>query len=176
MKDGELDSVDERILLELQREGRATITQVAEPLPVSANTVRNRISAMEEAGVIERYTIRVDYTKAGLPFHYQFTCTAPIAERSRLVEAAFDIEGVLNVRELMTGRRNVIVEAVGERQDDVTRIAETLDDLGLEVLNQNMIKRAETRPLSVWVDDVEGDDGGTEADEASEGDAADEAD
>ncbi len=168
MKDGELDSVDERILLELQREGRATITQVAEPLPVSANTVRNRISAMEEAGIIERYTIRVDYSRAGLPFHYQFTCTAPIAERSRLVEAAFDIEGVLNVRELMTGQRNVIIEAVGEQQDDITRIAETLDDLGLEVVNENMIKRAETRPLSVWVDDVEGAAEEDQADDAGE--------
>ncbi|MDX1746988.1 MAG: Lrp/AsnC family transcriptional regulator [Halobacteriales archaeon] len=153
MKGGELDSIDERILFELQREGRATITELAETVPVSGNTVRNRIRAMEEADIVRGYSVDVDYIGAGLPFHYQFTCTAPIAERAGLVEAAFEIRGVLNVRELMTGQRNVIIEGVGESQDDITRIAQALDDIGLMVVDENLIKSAETRPLSIWNDD-----------------------
>jgi DNA-binding Lrp family transcriptional regulator len=156
VKDGELDSIDERILYELQREARATITELAETVPVSGNTVRNRIRAMEEAGIVRGYSVDVDYIVAGLPFHYHFTCTAPIAERAELVEAAFEIRGVLNVRELMTGQRNVIIEGVGETQDDITRIAQALDDLGLVVVDENLIKSAETRPLAGW-----GDDGGS---------------
>lgn len=162
MKDGELDSIDERILLELQREGRATITELAETVPVSGNTVRNRIRAMEEAGIIRGYSVDVHYIEAGLPFHYQFTCTAPIAERAGLVEAAFEIRGVLNVRELMTGQRNVIIEGVGETQDDITRIAQALDDIGLMVVDENLIKSAETRPLEAWDD---GDREGTNEEE-----------
>lgn len=150
MKDGELDSIDERILLELQQDGRATITEIAESLPVSGNTVRNRIRRMEDAGVISGYTAQIDYHNAGLPFHFQFTCTAPIADRARLVETAFGVEGVLNVRELMTGQRNVVIEVVGKDQDEITRIAQTLDDLGLEVVDETLIKSAETRPLEVW--------------------------
>lgn len=155
MKDGELDSLDEHILLELQRDGRATITEIAASLPVSDNTVRNRIRAMEREEVITGYTVRIDYTNAGRPFHYQFTCTAPIAERARLVESAFDVRGVANVRELMTGQRNVIIEVVGENQDDITRIAETLDDLGLVVVDENLVKSAETRPLRLWNDEAD---------------------
>ena len=162
MKDGELDSIDERILLDLQREGRATITEMAEGLPVSANTVRNRIEAMEETGVIRGYTVEVDHGAAGFPFHFQFTCTAPIAERSRLVEAAFEVPGVLSVRELMTGQRNVVVEVVGGEQDDITRIAETLDDLGLVVVDENLVKSAESRPIELW-------EAGEEADEKGSG-------
>lgn len=161
---GELDSIDEHILLNLQREGRSTITEMAEDLPVTGNTVRNRIEAMEEAGVITGYAAEVDYASAGLPFHFQFTCTAPIAERSRLVEAAFDIPGVLSIRELMTGQRNVVIEVVGGKQEDITRIAETLDNLGLVVVEENLVKRAETRPLTIWEGDREG-----EGEEDSEG-------
>lgn len=156
MKDGELDSIDERILFELQREGRATITELAETVPVSGNTVRNRILAMEEADIIRGYTIEIDYVEAGLPFHYQFTCTVPIADRRRLVEEAFEVEGVLDVRELMTGQRNVVIETVGETQDDITEIAQTLDGLGFEMVDETLIKSAETRPLTLWTDD-EGD-------------------
>ena len=156
MKDGELDSVDRRILSELQHEGRATITDLAEAVPVSANTVRNRIQAMEDAGVIKGYTIDIDYIGAGFPFHYQFTCTVPIADRRRLVEEAFEVEGVLDVRELMTGQRNVVIETVGETQDDITEIAQTLDGLGFEMVDETLIKSAETRPLTLWTDD-EGD-------------------
>lgn len=162
MKDGELDRVDEQILVALQRDGRATITEIAERLPVSGNTVRNRVRAMEEAGVIRGYTIDVDYIRAGLPFHYQFTCTAPISERSRLAEGAFDVRGVLNVRELMIGQRNVVIEAVGENQDDITRIAQALDELGLMVVDENLVRTDETRPLSLWSEDGPEDDGGYE--------------
>lgn len=152
MKDGELDSVDERILFELQEEGRATITELAEAVPVSANTVRNRIRAMEDAGIIKGYTIEIDYVGAGLPFYYQFTCTVPIADRYRLVEKAFELDGVLDVRELMTGQQNVVILVVGETQDDITEVAQTLDDLGIEVVDETLIKRAETRPLTIWDD------------------------
>lgn len=165
MEDGEPDPIDERILFELQQEGRAAITEIADVLPVSANTVRNRVRALEDAGIVTGYTVEVDYINAGLPFHYQLTCTAPITERSQLIEAAFDVRGVLNVRELMTGQRNVVVEAVGEDQDDITRIAQALDDLGLEVVDENLLKRSETRSLSVW-----DDRGARETDGPDEGD------
>ncbi|MFC6939105.1 AsnC family transcriptional regulator [Salinirubellus sp. GCM10025818] len=158
MKDGELDSIDERILFELQREGRATITELAETVPVSGNTVRNRILAMEEADIIRGYTIEVDYVGAGFPFHYQFTCTVPIADRRRLVEEAFEVDGVLDVRELMTGQQNVVIEVVGATQDDITEIAQTLDDLGLDVVDETLIKSAETRPLTLWANDDDPDE------------------
>lgn len=159
VQDGKLDAVDQRILFELQQEGRATITELAETVPVSANTVRNRIRAMENADIIRGYTAEIDYVGAGLPFHYLFTCTVPIAERRRLVEEAFEVGGVLDVRELMTGQQNVVLEVVGETQDDITEIAQTLDDLGLDVVDETLIKRAETQPLTLWADgDDEADD------------------
>jgi DNA-binding Lrp family transcriptional regulator len=161
----ELDAVDEHILAVLQRDGRATMTELAKGLDVSANTVRNRIRAMEAAGIIEGYTAVVDYHAAEFPLHYQFTCTASIRERSRLADAALAIPGVLGVRELMTGQRNVLIEAVGEDRDDITRIAEELDELGLEVVEEALVRRVAHRVSSPFEDRVAGADAETGAGE-----------
>lgn len=153
MKGGELDSVDRHILAALQRDGRATMTELAAEIPVSANTVRNRIQAMESAGVVEGYAVEVNYSAVGYPLHYQYTCSAPISDRSHLADAALEVPGVLSVRELMTGVRNVLVEAICTDQDDITRIARTLDELGLEVTGEALVKMDRHRPLSLFDDE-----------------------
>lgn len=173
VKDGQLDTVDEHILAGLQRDGRATMTELAEDVGVSANTVRNRIRAMEEAGVIEGYTAVVDYPAADYPLHYHFTCTASIGERSRLANEALEVPGVLGARELMTGQRNVLIEVVGADRDDITRIAHELDELGLEVLEESLVRRVAHRVSSPFEDT--GADVGEDRDTGADGDGETEA-
>jgi Lrp/AsnC family leucine-responsive transcriptional regulator len=150
MKDGRLDAIDRQILSLLQDDARATMTEIAERLPVSGNTVRNRIQTLEEHGVITGYTLSIDYGAAELPFHYQFTCTTSIADRERLAAAALEIPGVVEVRELMTGERNLVIETAARDQDDVTRIAQALDDLGIEVVDETLIKHLVRQPVSYF--------------------------
>lgn len=40
--------------------------------------VRNRITALENAGVIKTYTPELDYERAGFSLRVQFICTAPM--------------------------------------------------------------------------------------------------
>jgi DNA-binding Lrp family transcriptional regulator len=171
VRDGELDAVDEQILALLQRDGRATMTELAAGLDVSASTVRNRIRAMERAGIIEGYTAVVDYPAAQYPLHYHFTCTGSVRERSQQAEAVLDIPGVLGVRELMTGHRNVLIEAVGEDRDDITRIAHELDELGLEVVEESLVRRVAHRVSSPFDDRVGGGDADDRGEEAADVDA-----
>lgn len=141
MESNDLDDIDEAILYMLQGNARLSMTEMAEELPVSANTVRNRIRSMEESGTIRDYLADVDYSTTSYPFEYHFNCTVSIAERQRLAEAALDIPGVVSVTELMTGQRNLVIRAVGESQDDITRIAQALDDEGINVVSETLVKR-----------------------------------
>ena len=59
----------------------STIAEIAEEVDVSASTVRNRIEAMEESGVIEGYFPKLDYERPYFPLHVLFVCTAPAGER-----------------------------------------------------------------------------------------------
>jgi hypothetical protein len=47
---------------------------------------------------------------------------------------------VTAVREIMTGKRNVYVNAIGRSHDDLNRIAGELDALGLDIVDEQLIR------------------------------------
>jgi DNA-binding Lrp family transcriptional regulator len=142
METVELDYVDRCILYSLQEDARRmSASAIAERLDVSARTVRNRIDSLEESGVIDGYQVDVNYEIAGYQLHTMVVCTAPIEGRKEIAEAAADVSGVVNVREIMTGEQNLLVEVVGTDGDDLSRITRDLNDLGLHVNDEDIIRR-----------------------------------
>lgn len=141
MKDGELDSVDKSILYYLQQDARRTSSNdIAEKLNLSSSTVRTRLNKLEESGIIRGYHIDIDYDLAGYPLYTKIICTAPVTERDALANQAREVHGVTAVREIMTGKRNVYVNAIGQNHDDLNRIAEELDGLGLDIVDEQIIR------------------------------------
>ena len=143
-----IDDLDRRIIHALQHDARHTsATTIAESLDVSARTVRNRIDKLEDAGVIRGYDVDVDYEAAGYQLHTLIVCTAPIHQREEIARRALDVEGVVAIREVMTGADNVHVEVVGTDSNDLSRIGRDLNDTGLEVVDEDLIRNEYTRPF-----------------------------
>lgn len=143
----DLDELDEHIIHSLQRNSRDTSSSdIAVDAGVSASTVRNRIKQLEKRAVIRGYTLDVDYERAGFQLHTLIVCTAPIPEREQLAEAALEVPGVVSVREVMTGEENVHITAVGVDGDDLSRIGRELDELGLEVVDEDLIRSEYDHP------------------------------
>lgn len=141
MTAGALDEVDRRIITALQGDARHISSgDVADRLDISASTVRTRLSKLEKRGIIRGYYADVDYDAAGYPLYTKIICTAPVANRDELAERAGTIDGVTAVREVMTGERNVYVNAIGTDHDDLDRISRELDDLGLDVVDEQLIR------------------------------------
>lgn len=61
------DATDWRILGVLQAQGRASFTELAKAVSMSASAVTERVRRLEEAGVIKGYTAVVDPERLGLP-------------------------------------------------------------------------------------------------------------
>ncbi|MFW0770432.1 Lrp/AsnC family transcriptional regulator [Arthrobacter koreensis] len=61
-----LDEIDKRILAELTRDGRASVSAVAEAVHISRAHAYSRISKLTGSGVLTRFTALVDPVKAGL--------------------------------------------------------------------------------------------------------------
>ena len=145
----QLDNVDRGILHLLQVDARNTTAQeIADKTGVSATTVRNRIDRLEEEGIITGYHPSIDYEAANLPLQVLFVITAPAAERSEAVEDLLDIKGVVNVQETLTGRRNLHVEVVGTSTSDITRMTDSIHDLGLEIESSEIMKQRRTQPFN----------------------------
>jgi len=143
-----IDDLDRQIIHALQRDARHTAaSEIAESLDVSARTVRNRIANLEEADVIRGYDVDVDYEAAGYQLHTLIVCTAPIHEREEIAQRALDVDGVVALQEVMTGAENVHVEVVGVDGNDLSRIGRDLNDIGLEVVDEDLIRNEYTRPF-----------------------------
>lgn len=61
-----VDEIDERIIEMLIEDGRRPYTEIAKRLNLSESTVRKRVQALVEEGVIRRFTIEVEPSRLGL--------------------------------------------------------------------------------------------------------------
>ncbi|WP_417750469.1 winged helix-turn-helix transcriptional regulator [Salinibaculum salinum] len=147
--DYRLDDIDRRILYELMANARDTSAPtIAEKVNVSPGTIRNRIAQLEENGIITGYRAEVDFESADGRLTNLYTCTVPVAERESLSQDARVVPGVINVRELMTGRENLHVLAVGEDTEDLRRISRALSKLGIEIEDENLVESETSVPYA----------------------------
>jgi len=65
-KVAEIDELDRKILMLLQEDARLPFLEIAKKLKVSESTIRKRVQALKEKGVIKRFTIEIDPAKIGL--------------------------------------------------------------------------------------------------------------
>ncbi len=147
--DHRVDEIDKRVLYHLARDARnTTAADVAEEMDVTAATIRNRIHQLEAEGVLRGYLADINYKSIEGHVTYQFSCTAPIPERDRLAQSALEVSGVVSVRELMTGKTNLAVTAVGSNTDDISRIAGELSDIGLDIEDESVVEDEYHQPYS----------------------------
>ena len=64
---GALDALDTAILQALTREARIPIRELAQQIGLSSPSTTERIRRLEEAGVIEGYSVRINPAAIGLP-------------------------------------------------------------------------------------------------------------
>ena len=79
-----MDSLDRKILAELQANGRLTHTELAERVGLSLSPCHRRVKALEEAGAIQGYTAQVNAAALGLNFSAIVFATLKAADRETI--------------------------------------------------------------------------------------------
>lgn len=145
----DLDDIDYGILQLLQRDARhQSPVDMAEQLPVTDQTIRNRIENLEAEGVIEGYVPLLNYQNAGFSIRLQYICTAPVQKREELGEKALEITNVVRVEEMLSARENLQILAVTNDSESINTITEELDDLGLTIESERLMRYARSRPFN----------------------------
>lgn len=138
----EIDEIDEHILYYLSKDARHTSApDIAEHVDVSAPTVRNRIRRLEDAGVIRGYHVDIEYQRVGGRLRNHYVCSTGNLDRQEMAQRVLDVPGVINVREIMSGRGDLRITVVGADTDDLTRIAQGITSLGIEIDDEDLIHR-----------------------------------
>lgn len=164
----DLDATDRAILFLLQQDDRMHLTneEIGDRIGVSSSTVSNRLQELRDCGVLRDYRPVIDYEAANIPHHLLFVCTAPIGDRTNICQRTIEVEGVVNVRELLTGIRNLHVEVVAMNSSAIETVTEELDALGLEIHSSEILRDDYYQPFDHFGSDA------LEADDASELDDA----
>ncbi|NGM69484.1 AsnC family transcriptional regulator [Natronolimnobius sp. AArcel1] len=146
-----LDEIDRRIIYALMADARNTSAPtIAEQVSVSGATVRNRIAQLEEHGIIEGYHATVDFEHADGSLMNLFLCHVSFDEIEGVARRIGTIPGVINVRELMGGRINLHVLAVGTNTSDLRRIGRELAQLDVEIEDEFLLQTEHDFPYTPY--------------------------
>jgi Lrp/AsnC family transcriptional regulator, regulator for asnA, asnC and gidA len=134
----ELDNTDLKILEILMQDAKRPYTEVAKKVNVSQGTVHVRMAKMEEAGILDKTTLRIKYANLG----YDITAFIGIyLEKSALYEKVLaklkDIPEIVNIH-YTTGNYSMFVKI---HCRDTNHLKEVLHDKMQQVEG---IERTET--------------------------------
>ncbi|WP_135820786.1 Lrp/AsnC family transcriptional regulator [Halostella litorea] len=112
----ELDDTDREILRILQADARTPFSEVAREIEMSSATVHDRVSRMEEAGVIEGYHAEVDPRAVGLGISAVVGLRVEQGREQDTLERLQEVEGVQEIH-LTTGEWDVMARVYAEDAD-----------------------------------------------------------
>ena len=93
---GQFDDIDETILSMLEKDGRATLSQLSDATGLSISAVQSRVQKLERRNVILGYKAVIDDEKRGLAVRAYIAVT-PIdySKEAEIPAKLQDIEGIL---------------------------------------------------------------------------------
>ena len=136
------ENLDRKLVNALLGDGRASLRSLADDLDVSVTTVSNHLSTLEDEGIIQGYTPKVDYDKLG----YDVTAIVQLkVEGSALPDVTDDLaahDQMVSVYEV-TGDYDIIGVGKFLDTDDMNeQIKDLLTDPEINESNTSVVLNA----------------------------------
>jgi len=136
------ENLDRKLVNALLGDGRASLRSLADDLDVSVTTVSNHLSDLEDQGIIEGYTPKVDYDSLG----YDVTAILQLkVEGSALPEVTDRLREVSQMTSVyeVTGDYDIIAVGKFLHTDDMNaQIKELLTDPEIKESNTSVVLNA----------------------------------
>jgi Lrp/AsnC family transcriptional regulator, leucine-responsive regulatory protein len=119
-----VDSHDRAIVRVLQTDGRMSNVELAERINLSESATLRRVRALEEVGLIQGYSARINQARAGLPGNVFISITLQRQDQQDLEAFEAAVQQVPEIMEcyLMTGNFDYLLRVVVADTDDFERI------------------------------------------------------
>lgn len=121
-----ISSQDQKLLMLLRRDARASITDLARSLGVSRSTVQNRLTRLEKAGIIRGYSVELggEYLANLVEAHVSIKVVQKLTARTNV--ALEDISQVVQLFSV-SGEYDLIAIV---RAQSLEELSQVLDDIG----------------------------------------------
>jgi DNA-binding Lrp family transcriptional regulator len=148
-----VDDIDRKILAALQRDGRLTITELAERVGLSLSPCQRRLRTLERNGAISGYRAELDARALGLTFEALVFVTMRDADRDTVrtfEETVVQVPNVIQAQRLF-GDPDYLLRVIAT---DLPTFQEVYDERiatlpGVQRLNTTLVMKsvADNRPL-----------------------------
>ena len=120
----ELDALDEKLLVALQRDGRLSNAQLSESVNLSPSACHRRVQRLEKAGLIRGYVALLDPRKIGRPttVFVEITLSGQADEVLDAFERAVSLIPDVLECHLMAGSADYLLKVVARDTEDFARI------------------------------------------------------
>ncbi len=131
MPTSSIDTIDQRILSELQKDGRLSNVQLAEKVGLSESACLRRVRLLEQNQVIDRYVMLINQTAIGKPGTVFVRVSLEGQQLEKLLAFEKKIVKVKDVMEcyLMSGDTDYLLRVIVRNNDDYMRIHNRLTGL-----------------------------------------------
>jgi DNA-binding Lrp family transcriptional regulator len=119
-----MDRIDQRVLAELQRDGKLSNAELAGRVGLSESACLRRVKILEQNGVIERYTALLDPQKVGVTvsFLVRITLKGQTDRDLDLFEQAVRAVPEVTECDLTTGEADYLLRVVARSAADFERL------------------------------------------------------
>jgi DNA-binding Lrp family transcriptional regulator len=121
-----VNSQDQKLLMLLRTNARASVTELAKALHVSRSTVQNRLARLEKAGVIRGYSVILggEYLDNQVEAHVSIKVVQKLTARTNAA-----LEDIPQVTQLfsVSGEYDLIAIVQAQSLEELSRV---LDDIG----------------------------------------------
>jgi len=116
-----LDEVDRKIVQMLEQDSRRSFNEISKKLKLSESAIRKRVLALQEKGVIKRFTIQVDPAKLGAG---SVSIVGVDVEPTKLLEVAQKLCEIEEIRSVATstGDHMVMTEVWTKDGRELTKL------------------------------------------------------
>lgn len=139
-----LDKLNWAILEELQKNARASFSEIGRKVGLTSPAVAERVKKMEDSGVISSYKVNLSHQKTGYQLRAVITLRAFTGRLKAFLETVKSFKEVINCYRI-TGNENIIMEVVLHDQVHLEKLIDKLITYGetrTHIILSNVIEDA----------------------------------
>ncbi len=149
-----MDTIDRKIIGELQEDGRMSTTALAARISLSVSATSERLRRLRQSGLIKRFSVVIDQARAGRILEAIVDVRLlPSTDSAAVDDAIGRLDSVVNA-DHVTGRYGYQLRVAARDVAEIDRLLTTLkDDLGAEETNTTLVLRTlDGFPRSIRLD------------------------
>ncbi|MDR5589631.1 Lrp/AsnC family transcriptional regulator [Christiangramia sp. SM2212] len=124
-----LDKLNWAILEELQKNARASFSEIGRKVGLTSPAVAERVKKMEDSGVISSYKVNLSHQKTGYQLRAVITLRAFTGRLKAFLETVKTFKEVVNCYRI-TGNENIIMEVILHDQVHLEKLIDRLITYG----------------------------------------------